>query len=122
MRRGFAKDEKIISIFFDMKKAYDKTWRYGIMRDLHAAGLRGKMPLFINEILHNRVFQVRLQQCCSSERIQETGVAQGSTISVTLFAIKINSLSKVIPREIHASMFVGDVQIGYSHHDVGELQ
>ena len=64
------------------------------MRDLHAAGLRGKMPLFINEILHNRVFQVRC------ERIQETGVAQGSTISVTLFAIKINSLSKVIPREI----------------------
>ena len=49
-------------------------------------------------------------------------MAQGSTISVTLFAIKVNSLSKVIPREIHASMFVDDVQIGYSHHDVGELQ
>ena len=35
VRRGFAKDEKIISIFFDMEKAYDKTWRYGIMHDLH---------------------------------------------------------------------------------------
>ena len=49
-------------------------------------------------------------------------MAQGSTISVTLFAIKINSISKVIPREIHPLMFVDDVQIGYSHHDVGELQ
>ena len=77
--------------------------------------------MFINDILNNHAFQVRLQQCCSSERIQETGVAQGSTISVILFAIKINSLSMVIPREIHASMFVDDVQIGNSHHDVGEL-
>ena len=25
VRKGFAKDEKIISIFFDMEKAYDKT-------------------------------------------------------------------------------------------------
>ena len=99
MRRGFAKDEKIISIFFYMETAYDKTWRYEIMRDLHSAGLRGKMPSFINEILPNRVFQVRLQQRCSSERIQETGVAQGSTISVILFAIKINSLSKVPKRD-----------------------
>ena len=26
--------------FFDMEKAYDKTWRYGIMRDMNEAGLR----------------------------------------------------------------------------------
>ena len=79
VRKGFAKDEKNISIFFDMEKAYDKTWRYGIIRDLNAAGLRRKMPSFIKEIFHNRVFQVRLQQCCLIERMQETGVAQGST-------------------------------------------
>ena len=91
------------------------------MPDLHAVDLRGKMPLFINEILHNRVFQVRSEKCCSSERIQEISMAQGSTISVTLFAIKINSQSKVIPREIHASIFVDDVHIGYPHHDVSEL-
>ena len=38
-------------------------------------------------------------------------MAQGSTISVNLFAIKINSLSKVISREIHASMFADDVRL-----------
>ena len=111
-----------ISIFFYMEKAYDKTWRYGIMRDIHGAGLRGKLPLSINQILHKRMFQIKLQHCYSRRRIQESGVAQSSTISVSMFAIKINSLSKVIPKEIHASMFVDDVQIAYSHRDINQLQ
>ena len=32
MRKGFGKDEKIMLIFFDMEKAYDKAWRCGIMQ------------------------------------------------------------------------------------------
>ena len=68
------------------------------------------------------MFQVKLHGCYSNTRMQESGVAQGSTISVSLFAIKMNSLSKVIPKEIHASMFVDDVQISYSHRDINELQ
>ena len=127
------------------------------MRDMNEAGLRGKLLLFINQILHNSKFQIKLQHCYSSKRIQESGVARGSTISVSgvargstisvsgvargstisvsgvargstisvsgvargstisvsLFAIKIYSLSTVISKEIHASMFVDDVQISY---------
>ena len=114
--------QRLYLFFFYMEKAYDKTWRYGIMWDIHQAGLRGKLPLFINYILHNRMFQMKLQHCYTRRRIQESGVAQGSTISVSLFAIKINSLSKVIPKEIHASMFVDDIQIAYSHQDINQLQ
>ena len=40
VRSGLAGEEKTISILFDVVKAYDKTWRYGIMRDMHEAGLR----------------------------------------------------------------------------------
>ena len=122
MRKGFAGEDKTISIYFDMEKAYDKTWRYGIMRDIHEAGLKGKLPLFINQIHHNRMFQIKLQHCYSRRKIQEYAVAQGSTISLSLFSIKINSLSRVIPKEIHASMFVDDIQIAYSHRDINQLQ
>ena len=38
IRKGFAIEEKVISIFFDMEKAYDKTWRYGIMRGIAEEG------------------------------------------------------------------------------------
>ena len=35
-----------MSIFFDLKKAYVTTWKYGIMKDLHDMDLRGRLPLF----------------------------------------------------------------------------
>jgi len=46
--------------FFDLEKAYDTTWKYGIMKDLHDAGLRGRLPLFIKGFLIDRQFQVLL--------------------------------------------------------------
>ena len=40
-----------VPIFFDLEKAYKSTWKFGIMRDLHNAGLRGRLPLFIESFL-----------------------------------------------------------------------
>ena len=52
--------QEVVSIFFDLEKAYDTTWKYGILKDLHVAGLRGRMPIFITKFLENRNFKVRL--------------------------------------------------------------
>ena len=49
-----------MSIFFDLEKAYDTTWKYGILRDLHETGLRWRMPVFISKFLDNRNFRVCL--------------------------------------------------------------
>ena len=46
--------QEVVSIFFDLEKAYDTTWKYGILKDLHEAGLRGRMPAFITKFLENR--------------------------------------------------------------------
>ncbi|KAK3889037.1 hypothetical protein Pcinc_006913 [Petrolisthes cinctipes] len=37
-------------------KAYDTTWRYGILQQLHLYGLRGRLPLFLKEFLSGRFF------------------------------------------------------------------
>jgi hypothetical protein len=37
-----------VSIFFDLEKAYDTTWKYGILKDLFDMGLKGKLPNFIS--------------------------------------------------------------------------
>ena len=34
VREAFIKKEHLTAVFFDLEKAYDTTWRYGIMRDL----------------------------------------------------------------------------------------
>ena len=39
VREAFIKKEHTVAIFFDLERAYDATWKYGIMRDLHQAGL-----------------------------------------------------------------------------------
>ena len=46
--------EHFVSVFFDFEKAYDRTWRYGIVRDMHNVGLRGRLPLYIAEFLKHR--------------------------------------------------------------------
>ena len=56
VREGFLKREHVVSIFFDIEKAYDTTWKYGIMKYLHDMDLRGGLPLFIQNYLTDRKF------------------------------------------------------------------
>ena len=37
VRKCFAKGEHMLSVFFDLEKAYELTWRLGILQDMHIA-------------------------------------------------------------------------------------
>jgi len=67
-----------VAIFFDLEKAYERIWKYVIMKDLHNAGLRGRLQCFIEGFLRNRNFYVRLGSCIIDLHEQEMGVPQGS--------------------------------------------
>ena len=97
-----------MSVFFDLEKAYDTTWKYGILRDLHEAGLRGRLPDFISKFLNERSFRVRVGSCFSDLYDQEMGVPQGAILSVTLFILKINSIIKCLPVGVRGSLYVDD--------------
>ena len=113
IRDAFLNKQEVVSIFFDLEKAYDTTWKHGILKDLHEAGLRGRMPIFISKFLENRNFRVRLGSTLSDPFEQEMGIPQGSILSVTLFSLKINSLAKVLSQDIHGSLYVDDFLISY---------
>jgi hypothetical protein len=53
---ALATKEHDVSIFFDLQKVYDTTWKYGILKDLFDMGLKGKLPTFISKFLSNREF------------------------------------------------------------------
>ena len=36
VREAFIQKQHVTSIFFDLEKAYDTTWKFGILKDLHA--------------------------------------------------------------------------------------
>ena len=43
-------------VFVDLEKAYDTTWRYGILKDMHKLGLRGRLPTFIENFLASPIW------------------------------------------------------------------
>jgi len=113
IRESFINRQHVTAIFFDLEKAYDTTWKYGIMKDLHEAGLRGRLPEFIGGFLQDRQFCVRLGSTYSKEFSQEMGVPQGCILSVTLFCLKINSIVKCISPGVECSLYVDDFLICY---------
>ena len=111
IREAFVRREHLVAVFFDIEKAYDKTWRYGILKDLYNTGLRGNLPYFIHNFLENRTFQVRFGNSLSNTFIQEQGVPQGAILSVTLFIFKLNNILNQLPFSVEGSLYVDDLMI-----------
>ena len=80
-------------IFFNLEKAYDTMWKYGIMRDLHDLSLRGRLPLF------KQTFSRETSGSCGIQN-QEEVIPQGSIHSVTLFSMKYNNIAKCLNPKI----------------------
>ncbi|MCU7800748.1 MAG: reverse transcriptase-like protein [gamma proteobacterium symbiont of Lucinoma myriamae] len=121
IRDAFVKKEHVVAIFFDLEKAYDTTWKYGIMNDLHNLGLRGRLPNFISNFLSDRSFNVRIGSTLSDTFKQEQGVPQGSILSPTLFNIKINNIVKCV-NEIDSSLYVDDFGIFYKSKNMENIE
>ena len=111
VRDAFAHKQQAVGLIFDLEKAYETTWQYGIMRDLHRAGLRGRLPIFVSEYLKDRKFKVRVGVTLSDEFGTEEGVPTGGVLAVTCFGLKINDLPRHIPPDIFRALFVDDLAI-----------
>ena len=104
------KKEHVLTIFFDLEKAYDTMWKHGILADLWNLGFRGHLPRFIQSFLSERSFRVRVDSTLSELHEQEMGVPQGSILSPALFSIKINNIVKLkaVLKGTDCSLFVDD--------------
>ena len=122
IKDALAKGEHAIAIFFDLKKAYDTTWKYGIMRDLHNMGLRGNLPIFIQNFLSERVFTVLLGTSFSEMKNQEEGVPQGAILSTTLFNVKLNDIAKQLTPGVNCSLYVDDFKLLFRSSSLRHLK
>ncbi|GBM84021.1 putative RNA-directed DNA polymerase from transposon X-element, partial [Araneus ventricosus] len=111
IRNAFVKRNHLVSIFFDIEKAYDRAWRYGILSTLFNFGFRGNLPIFLKNFLSYRTFRVRMGNFYSHHFIQTEGVPQGSVLSVTLFIIHLSQILNCLPPYVHGSLYVDDLQI-----------
>ncbi|CAI6359749.1 unnamed protein product [Macrosiphum euphorbiae] len=66
---------------------------------------------FLKDFLLDRSFQVKINNYLSPTFIQQNGVPQGSTISVTLFLIAINDICENIKFPVQSTLFADDLNI-----------
>lgn len=108
---AFCEKKYLISVFFDIQKAYDRIWRTSVIKSMIKSGLKGNIVLFVQEFLRDRCFQVILGNTKSASRMLETGILQGSVISVTLFILTINSVFAQIEDPVKVIMYCDDLCI-----------
>ncbi|GFU11822.1 putative RNA-directed DNA polymerase from transposon X-element [Trichonephila clavipes] len=118
IRDAFVRRNHLVSLFFDIEKAYDRTWRYGILRNMYDFGLRGNIPIFIFNFLAVRYFNVRIGHSSSHKFIRDQGFPQGSVLSVTLFNIHTSNILHQLPPSVRGMLYVDDLQVSCQGSDM----
>ena len=98
-------------VCLDIAKAYDTAWRPHIITYLQKILSKGNMLNFIKNFLTARTFQVKVNHQLSTNFLQQNGVPQGSTLSVTLFLISINCITKSISSPVKCTLYADDFNI-----------
>ncbi len=63
-----ASNEHHVTTFFDTEKTYGAVWRHGIVISLFDFGLRGRLPVFIQQFLSQLSIRTRIMGVLSEAR------------------------------------------------------
>lgn len=86
------------AVFLDFSKAFDRTWREGILYQLHKRfGIQGKAWRWIKAFLFNRFLRVVSQGFTSEWYPTTAGVPQGAVLSPILFTSYIDEITTCNP-------------------------
>ena len=96
---GFQNKQHTTAVFVDLKQAYDRVWRKGLLLKMQTAGINGNLYHWIKQFLTDRTIQTKINDGLSSKETIEEGLPQGSPLSCTLFLLFINDLPDILTVE-----------------------
>ena len=100
----------VVSLFFDLSKAFDTVNKEILNSKLYSVGIRGNFLLWLTSYMENRSLRVRLSDQESDTFNVALGVPQGSVLGPLLFMLYVNDLPSYMEHG-HVTMFADDTTI-----------
>ena len=122
IRDAFVNREHVVAVFSDLEKAYDTTWRYGILKDLHELGLKGRLHMFIQSFLEDRTIQVRVGSTLSDLYDQDERCSSGKYSLYYFVQYKINFIVTCLNSKTDGSLYVDDFGICYRSKNIRTIE
>ena len=92
IENAFQEKKKLLAVFFDLSRAFDRVWKKGLQLKLLQAGISSCMYKWISSFLYHRTARVKLDRHLSDQVKLKEGVPQGSVISPMLF-LNVSSMT-----------------------------
>ena len=110
----------VVSIMFDLSKAFDTVNKYFLEQKLYSMGIRGNLLSWINSYMEGRTLKVQLNNFQSEMQTLMYGVPQGSVLGPLLFMLYVNNLPNYLTAG-HLTMFADDITVTLSADTVEQL-
>ncbi|GBP68079.1 RNA-directed DNA polymerase from mobile element jockey [Eumeta japonica] len=123
---GFKVKRKIVAVFFEIAKAFDRVWHVGLIHKLYQLELPDRLVLLIYHYISNRHFSFRLDNMYSSMRGLiglidiRVKVPQGSTLFPLLYSAYVN----VTPRPstgVQLTLLADDTALYLRSNSIGNI-
>ena len=108
----------MVTVFFDLKNAFDSVSHQHLLFKLAKVGIKGKMLKWIKEYLFERTYQIMIGDEKSDVRELKRGVPQGSNLSPILFNIMMADIPH--SEDIHIMEYADDIAISIIANTVEE--